>query len=205
MGDLSGRGSRLTLHDVKRIKELLLEGLANVQVAHLMGCSPETVGRIKRGAAHAGVRVPGDEVLRPADRQGEVGEMRTAEIMRLIAPRHEPVSLPAATAEEEAAAFELATKHARILAEEKAKEEAQEAKEAEENRRLEKEFEGKGVSAEEYFAKKHLKAIAQYDATVAAMKGEGPMPEIRFEALPEPLVRTAAELEEIRRLQEGEM
>lgn len=117
----------MTLHDVKRIKELLLEGYANVQVAHLMGCSPETVGRIKRGAAHAGVHVPGDEALRPAWASGGVGEMRTSEVLQMVTPRHEAAPMPALSPEDEAEATEMAHRHARILREERKKQERAEA------------------------------------------------------------------------------
>ena len=55
----------LSEDQVRHAKNLLLQGVAPIQIARLMECSVETIRRYKRGESRAKVVVEGEESLRP--------------------------------------------------------------------------------------------------------------------------------------------
>lgn len=61
----------LSKEQVVHIKQCMLKGMGNSQLARLYQRSEQTMGRIRRGLSHIGVKVDGEEALR-AGEDGEV-------------------------------------------------------------------------------------------------------------------------------------
>lgn len=181
MGEVSRKGAPTALgkENAALIKRRMVEGYSNVQIAHLFGCSPETVSRIRRGATHKDVRVLGDEVLeRHLEREGVAGEARV-QIARVDAVEELLKQATPLTAEQGKAAAATMERLAALQAQQEAKEAAKTAKEAEEER-LAEELEGKGTSQDVYFAQAHLTGEAKekiaLDLGAGASLKEQPLP-----------------------------